>query len=395
MVPDSAFKSILGFCIIVSTLFISPAGETSGVVQNFIRPGYCMQEGNGSTVYFSAIYDIKLPPPARFSTNIIGREFIEYLKGRYDLNPTTGFPASCPLFGRISDAEASKSQFEAQARGANKQVVQTNWSYVIDPDFIAAAYTNAEDPMAVVAAKRKPTHTYCMSDSAQGTLYTTGPVETGQAVNLSFWYRGFDQMLRQKYGFKGQVHCNVGPSVELTRLMAARAAGAREAGKKIVNTGWKYDASAMATSNPTPAQRDNDPEPVQRPAPPNPSREASDIAIKEMPESVAYCKKDATFLLVFNCDSFGRVVYNYRMAHLGEAPETVASLMAAKKLNCAECIDNTRLSLWVEKRAAADNLSPQATNCVSQNVIVTLYKTPEANRLTEFYKQAVATCNKQ
>lgn len=177
--------------------------------------------------------------------------------------------------------------------------------------------------------------------------------------------------------------------------MGARIAGARAAGKKIVDTGWKYDASAVATNNPTPAPRDNDPEPVQRPAPPNPSRHASDIAIKEMPESVAYCKKDATLSLVFNCDSFGRVVYNYRMAHLGEAPEPMASLMAAKKLNCAECIDNTRVSLWVEKRAAAENLSPQATNCVSQNVIVTLYKTPEANRLTEFYKQAVATCNKQ
>jgi hypothetical protein len=30
-----------------------------------------------------------------------------------------------------------------------------------------------------------------------------------------------------------------------------------------------------------------------------------------------------------------------------------------------------------------------------QNVIVTLYKTPDANRLREFYKDAVATCSKQ
>ena len=75
--------------------------------------------------------------------------------------------------------------------------------------------------------------------------------------------------------------------------------------------------------------------------------------------------------------------------------EPLASLVTAHKLNCAECIDNTRVSLWVSNRATADKLSPQATSCVSQNVIVTLYKTPEANQLREFYKQAVATCSKQ
>jgi hypothetical protein len=174
--------------------------------------------------------------------------------------------------------------------------------------------------------------------------------------------------------------------------MEARLAGARAAAKKIVNTGWKYDSAAVATT--APAQRDNDPEPVQRPAPPNPSRAASDTAIKELPASKAYCQKDPAMSQVFICDNFARVVYNYRMAHVNEAAEPLASLVAAHKLNCAECIDNTRVSLWVENRAAADKLSPKATNCVSQNVIVTLYKTPEANQLREFYKQAIATCSK-
>ncbi|HET6979027.1 MAG TPA: hypothetical protein VFI24_22025 [Pyrinomonadaceae bacterium] len=128
------------------------------------------------------------------------------------------------------------------------------------------------------------------------------------------------------------------------------------------------------------------------PAPLNPSRAASDLALKEMPESKAYCQKDAAMAQVFICDNFARVVYNYRMAHTGEAVEPVTSLVAAHKLNCAECIDNTRVSLWVEKQAGIDKLSPQATNCVSQKVIVTLYQTPEAPRLREFYKAAIATC---
>jgi hypothetical protein len=151
----------------------------------------------------------------------------------------------------------------------------------------------------------------------------------------------------------------------------------------------------VSANNPAPPQRDNDPEPVQKPAPPNPSRQASDNAIKEMPAAKAYCEKDPAMPIVFNCDSFARVVYNYRMAHTNEAPEPVASLVTDKKLNCAECIDNTRVSLWIEKQAAAAKLETRVTNCVTQNVIVTLYKTPEANRLREFYKAAVATCSRQ
>lgn len=82
------------------------------------------------------------------------------------------------------------------------------------------------------------------------------------------------------------------------------------------------------------------------------------------------------------------------MAHLSEAPEPVATLVAANKVQCVECVDPTRVSLWVENHAATDKLSPKATNCASQQVIINLQKTPEAKRLTEFYKQAVTTCGR-
>ncbi len=280
-------------------------------------------------------------------------------------------------------------------RQANKQIVEVDWKYVVDEELIAASYSNqGEDVTAVVQRKRKSDHTYCLSESAQGTLYTTGPVETGMATNLSLWYRGFDQFLKQKYSFKEQIYCNVGSRQEDERIIAARVAGARAAGKKVVNTGWKYDPAAVTTTNTRPAQRDDDPEPVKRPASPNPSRQASDIAAKEMPSSLAYCQKDQAMATVFNCNSFARVVYNYRMAHLNEAPDEIASLVAANKLNCAECIDNTRVSLWVDKQGNADKLDQRVINCVSQNVIVTLYKKPEANHLKDFYKEAVAACRK-
>ena len=95
---------------------------------------------------------------------------------------------------------------------------------------------------------------------------------------------------------------------------------------------------------------------------------------------------------VFICDNFGRAVYNYRMAHINEPPAPLATVVA--KLNCVECVDPVRVSSWVEKRAAADKLSNKAINCVTQNVIVNLQKMPQANRLKEFYSEAVATCGR-
>ena len=401
MSPDSRLssRSFAGlFCVMIvaAGLFsFARSAVTAPVAQGFKTPGYCVSEPGGPIVYFSAFFDTKLNLPVRFSTNVVAREFVEYLKGRYDYNPTSNHPSSCIILRNISEAETSKRDLEAQMRQANKQIVQVDWKYVVDEDLVAASYSHqGEDIAAVVQHKRKPNHTYCLSDSAQGTLYTTGPVDTGTGPNMSLWHRGFDQLLKEKYSFKGRIDCNMGTLSDVQRMVNARIAGARAAGKKVVETGWKYDPAAAATTNLRPAQRDDDPEPVQRPAAPNPSRQASDNAAKEIPDSVAFCKKDPSLSTVFNCDRFGRVVYNYRMAHLNEKPEPVASLVAANKLNCAECIDNTRVSLWVQNHGTADKLDQRVINCVSQNVIVTLYKKPEANHLKDFYKEAVATCKK-
>jgi hypothetical protein len=99
-----------------------------------------------------------------------------------------------------------------------------------------------------------------------------------------------------------------------------------------------------------------------------------------------------TVVTIFNCDNFGRAVYNYRMAHLNEPPEPLATVVA--KLNCLECVDSVRVSQWVGNRAAADKLGNKAINCVTQSVIVNLQQTPQVHRLKEFYGKAVATCGR-
>ena len=98
-----------------------------------------MTEASGSMVYFSPIYDTKLNQPLTFSSNVIASEFVEYLKGRYDYNAPGNFPAGCPIFRSMSQAEASRRDFEARARQANKQVVEVDWRYVVDEDKAAVA----------------------------------------------------------------------------------------------------------------------------------------------------------------------------------------------------------------------------------------------------------------
>lgn len=353
MTPNTVLNSrsfafcVLILCLTLGTLVFVKTAETNPI-QGSEMPGYCMAE-QGGTVYFSAIYDIKLKGARSFNTRVISREFVEYLTGRYNPTSPGSFPGGCPLFASMTEAQTSRRQFQTKATQAGKHVVDVDWKYVVDEEYVAALKDGVGDDItAAVQLKRKPTHTYCLSSSDQGTLYTAGPVETGQAVNLSLWYRGFNEHLSQKYAFKGRIDCNIASLVEVKRLMDARIEGARAGGKKVVDTGWKYDASATATSNPRPARQDDDPEPVQRPPAPNPSRKTSDEAIKEIPVASAYCQKDPALSAVFICDNFARAIYNYRMAHVGEAPERMASLIAGNKLGCPGCIDNTRVSLWAE-----------------------------------------------
>jgi hypothetical protein len=173
--------------------------------------------------------------------------------------------------------------------------------------------------------------------------------------------------------------------------MSARNEGARAAGRKVVDTGWKYDPATAAVPKATP--KDDDPEPPKRPVAPPPSQDARAAATKEIPDSQAYCQKDPLMSAFFNCQYFSRSVYSYRIAHPGDT-QSIPSLVAGEKLNLSECIDNMRVMFWVKDRAAAQKLSPQVTNCVVPHVIATLSKKPQVSRLKEFYNEAVAACSK-
>jgi hypothetical protein len=98
-----------------------------------------MTGASGGVAYFSDIYDTRLHHPARIETNNIGREFVEYLKGRYDFSAPGNFPSACPIFNRLGDAETSKRDFMARARQANNQIVETGWKWVATEDMVKAS----------------------------------------------------------------------------------------------------------------------------------------------------------------------------------------------------------------------------------------------------------------
>ena len=348
---------------------------------------YCASNTGQPVVYFSPIFDTKLPLQTSVDTQPISSEFIEYLIGRFDYK---GASAGC--VGGYPDAETGKRKLQNQLRQANKTIVEVEWSYIPNPVEIKRHNRPSSHEAGVPPTGLPRTHTYCLSDSSDhGTFYSAGPVEGGDQT-FAQWNTGFNRFLTAKYSFKGSAKCNVVTLDDARRLIKARTEGALAAGRKVVDTGWKYDPAAAPVAKQAP--RDDDPEPApKRPAPPTPTQQARDAAVKELPESKAYCQKDPMMSVVFNCEFFARSVYNYRQQNPTDTA-TIASLVAGGKLALAEAVDSVQVSLWVSKTGNAQHLDNKVINCVTQNVIVTLYKQPQANQLQKFYRDAVVTCSK-
>ena len=348
---------------------------------------YCASSLDQPTVYFSNIFDANLKAQTQISTLPLGSAFKNYLVEEYDFKSSSG--AGCGFFDSLAKAEANKRQLMVQAQQANKRVVEVNWNHG------PLSETPMGDGASIGIAGPIPTYTFCAMPH-EVTMYYSAVFKTaGGQVNPK-WNDAFSEFLYKTYGFHAEVEptCTImATNREAEAILNARVAGARINSHKVVETGWKFDPTGTYKPAPKPTPKaDDDPEPVQRPVAPNPSRQASDTAMKEVPAAVAYCQKDPSMSAIFNCDNFGRAIYNYRMAHINESPEPLATVVT--KLNCVECVDPVRVSSWVQNRATADKLSNKATNCVTQSVIVNLQKTPQANRLKEFYSEAVATCGR-
>ncbi|HEX6715805.1 MAG TPA: hypothetical protein VF088_01765 [Pyrinomonadaceae bacterium] len=277
-------RVVLIFCVLMlSVLSIHFSDNAAARSTGYLS--YCASSDQ-SAVYVTKIFDTGLNLNLTFDSYAIQNEYNEYLKGRFGFKSNASYPVNCPLFETMSTAQSSKRDYELQMRQGNKQIVEVEWTY---PPERAGAIVSVGRPGQHIAGggvTPQPDHTFCISDTYQNTVYFTGPVATPPPVAMYSWVNGFTDFLKGKYSFQGRVYCNMGTSASAQRLINAHVDGSRVAGKRVVETGWKYDAS-QATLPSRPAVQDEDREPAQRPVAQPPNLQARDFAIKENPRATA------------------------------------------------------------------------------------------------------------
>jgi hypothetical protein len=353
--------------------------------------GYCASDPGAPVVYFSGIFDAVTKARNKIDTAPLNSAFKNYLVEEYDFKSSSNLPANCGLFETLSQADANRRQLISQAQQARKQVVEVNWN----PSPVVET-PQGDDSVTIGPKGPPPTHTFCALGHGS-TMYFSAVFDTPGALINPRWNDSFNEFLRKNYSAEGEAQCTIMNTVREAEFnLKARVGGVRANNHKAVETGWRYNASLAAAKpapKPTP-KPDDDPEPPPRPAAPAPTDQTKDLAVKELPVSLAYCQNTPSLNGVFICDCFRRLVYSYRMDHPTGPPEPLASLVAGEKLAWSECLDNLKIGRWVSDRATAQKLTQRVINCVTQKFIVGFYAQPKLNSMNGLYNESVAACNK-
>lgn len=358
---------------------------------------YCASSSNDSAVYVTQIFDTGLNLNLYYDSNPIQNEYNEYVKGRFDLQSNSNLAVNCPLFVTASQAQTSRQNYESQMRQGNKQVVEVEWTY------------RPERPGAVVSVGRpghtatgglisQADHTFCISDAYQNTVYFTGPVATPPPVTMSSWINGFTQHLKGKYSFSGRVNCNMGTSASAQRLVDAHLDGSRAAGRRVVDTGWKYDAAQVTSASASrPADQDDDRQPAQRPAAQPPNLQARDLVVKETPRVTAYCVSDRVMAAAFDCDCLRRQVSTYRLNHVNDtlsaSPTPLEELFKGDRFDCKSCIQvDWKFKPAVRGVAHLPGTSEAVRDCVVERFRSLLQSKPYPSQARELLNEAIKGC---
>jgi hypothetical protein len=385
----------LRFILIVSATigFMLVTNSATTKIQTTIF-GYCRSDQGSSPIYFSNVIDFGTP--GMIDTNPIQNEFNEYLRGRFEYRTNSPFAAGClGQFTTMQQAMVQRREYEDQLRHDNKQIVEVDWTWAIDPELAAAAGFQHRGPRPVDQGPAD--NSFCFSETYSGTVYVAGPVQTGSSVSMGNFNIGFTQFLRQRYSFQGKVNCNMGTHKTATRLVNAHIQGARAANKTVVETGWHFESRAA----PVTQQQDEDREPAaNRPAtstaPQSELQLARAQARVEAPISRVYCQNDPILKLVFSCPNFAQAVTAFRVAHRNDSgvKEPLDRLLDDPNFACTTCVTGPQVFMYVNRRAAADKLNGKVKPCV----VSTLEKTLNNNihhirELDRFYRESVAQCN--
>jgi hypothetical protein len=384
---------ILGV-VILSVLFINFTDRAVGTQAGLLT--YCASTPDQSDIYISQIFNTGFTPAVSQDSNPIQNEYNEYLKGRFEFKSNSNFPVTCPLFVTMSEAQSRKQDYEMQMRQGNKHIVELEWNYRPEPGAASPAIGAIPQHRMPRVNTQQADHTFCISDVYQNTVYVTGPVATPPPVAMNLWANGFTDFLKGKYSFQGRVYCNMGTAESGQRLVDAHLDGSRAAGRRVVETSWKYDAT-QAMSPSTPAQQDEDREPAPRPPAQPPNLQARDFAIKENPRVTAYCVHDRVMAAAFDCDCLRRQIATYRKDHVSDtlsaSPTPLEELFKGKKFDCRSCIQvDWKFKPAVRGVAHLPGTSEAVRDCVTENFRTLLTAKPYPTRSQELLNGAIRSC---
>ena len=196
MTPRNSFLqrlALLGFALLILALIIlerAPLNVSTAFAQDAVLKSYCASDTGQPVVYFTEVFDTGLHKYGFHDDQPLGNEFNEYLRGRFDFKGNETHPVGCPFFDTGSQAEASKRNLQNQMRQASKQVIEVTWGFKPNEVEIALSAAARTEREASGPPRPRPTHTWCLSDTYQETIYFTGPFETDQ--NWAQWYQGFN-----------------------------------------------------------------------------------------------------------------------------------------------------------------------------------------------------------
>ena len=180
------------------------------------------------------------------------------------------------------------------------------------------------------------------------------------------------------------------------RLVDAHLDGSRAAGRRVVETSWKYDAT-QAMSPSTPAQQDEDREPAPRPQAQPPNPQARDFAIKENPRVTAYCVHDHVMAAAFDCDCLRRQIATYRKDHVSDtlsaSPTPLEEFFKGEKFDCRPCIQvDWKFKPAVRGVMHLPGTSEAVRDCVVEKFHALLTAKPYPTRSQELLNEAIRSC---
>ena len=127
-------RLVLFFSVTIGFILVTNSATTHQTTSF----GYCMSDPGSSPVYFSNVIDFGTT--GMIDANPVQNEFNEYLLGRFEYKTNSAFGAQCPVSAyTMQQGIATRRDYENQLRQSNKQIVEVDWTWVIDPDLVATA----------------------------------------------------------------------------------------------------------------------------------------------------------------------------------------------------------------------------------------------------------------